>query len=357
MMMSSFCGSSHGIISSNRTQFLLFPLIKPPELKRSTPIGKSHSPSSYSAFHTPLLCFSSPSPSSSSNNTDMDSSASTTLFPLHRTKTLHLVRHAQGFHNVEGEKNHDAYLSEELFDAQLTPLGWQQVDNLRKHITECGIDKKVELVIVSPLLRTMQTAVGAFGGGDYADAMDVTPLMVANGGNSNRSAVSSLNTPPFLAVELCREHLGVHPCDRRRGVGEYRTIFPAIDFSLIENEEDVLWKADVREADESLAARGMKFINWLWTRKEKEIAVVTHSGFLFHTLSAFGKDCHPTVQQEICKHFVNCELRSVVIVDRGMIGSDSSTTNYPGKIPTGLDLPSDAAHDKHPAKGAPNSLA
>ncbi|RZC87170.1 hypothetical protein C5167_042102 [Papaver somniferum] len=140
--------------------------------------------------------------------------------------------------------------------------------------------------------RTMQTAVGAFGGGDYADGMDVTPLMVANGGNSNRSAVSSLNTPPFVAVELCREH-------------------------LIENEEDVLWKADVREADESLAARGMKFMNWLWTRKEKEIAVVTHSGFLFHTLSAFGKDCHPTVQQEICKHFANCELRSVVIIDRG----------------------------------------
>ncbi|XP_026433186.1 phosphoglycerate mutase-like protein 1 isoform X2 [Papaver somniferum] len=338
MMMSSFCGSSHGIISSNRTQFLLFPLIKPPELKRSTPIRKSHSPSSYSAFHTPLLCFS--SPSSSSNNTDMDSSATTTLFPLHRTKTLHLVRHAQGFHNVEGEKNHDAYLSEELFDAQLTPLGWQQVDNLHKHITECGIDKKVELVIVSPLLRTMQTAVGAFGGGDYADGMDVTPLMVANGGNSNRSAVSSLNTPPFVAVELCREHLGVHPCDRRRGVGEYRTIFPAIDFSLIENEEDVLWKADVREADESLAARGMKFMNWLWTRKEKEIAVVTHSGFLFHTLSAFGKDCHPTVQQEICKHFANCELRSVVIIDRG-------PPKYPRTGQTRIDYLFDSTYKRH----------
>ncbi|MCL7037774.1 hypothetical protein MKW94_025083 [Papaver nudicaule] len=255
---------------------------------------------------------------------------------------MHL--HAQGFHNVEGEKDHSAYMSEELFDAQLTPLGWQQVDNLHKHIVECGIDKKVELVIVSPLLRTMQTAVGAFGAGDYADGMDVAPLMVAKGGNSNRSAISSLNAPPFIAVELCREHLGVHPCDRRRAVGEYRTIFPAIDFSLIENEEDVLWKADVREADESLAARGMKFINWLWTRKEKEIAVVTHSGFLFHTLSAFGKDCHPTC---------NYSLMYVFLILR----SDSSTTNYPGKIPGGLDLPSDAAFDKHPENGAPNSSA
>lgn len=39
------------------------------------------------------------------------------------------VRHAQGIHNVAGEKDHAAYLSEELFDAHLTPLGWQQVCN------------------------------------------------------------------------------------------------------------------------------------------------------------------------------------------------------------------------------------
>ncbi|PKU61807.1 hypothetical protein MA16_Dca028365 [Dendrobium catenatum] len=40
---------------------------------------------------------------------------------------MHQVRHAQGIHNVEGEKNHNAYLSPELFDAHLTPLGWDQV--------------------------------------------------------------------------------------------------------------------------------------------------------------------------------------------------------------------------------------
>ena len=37
------------------------------------------------------------------------------------------VRHAQGIHNVEGEKDHDAYLSYDLFDANITPLGWKQV--------------------------------------------------------------------------------------------------------------------------------------------------------------------------------------------------------------------------------------
>ncbi|XP_059445389.1 phosphoglycerate mutase-like protein 1 isoform X2 [Corylus avellana] len=276
----------------------------------------------------------------------MDGGGGPSLFPLHRCKTLHLVRHAQGIHNVDGDKNYKAYLRPEYFDAQLTQLGWQQVDNLRKHVHASGLSKRIDLVITSPLLRTVQTAVGVFGGEGYTDRTDVLPLMVANAGNSGRAAISSLNCPPILAVELCREHLGVHPCDKRRNISDYQFSFPAVDYSLIETDEDILWKADIRETKEEVASRGLKFMNWLWTRKEKEIAIVTHSGFLFHTLSSFGNDCHPLVKSEIGKHFGNCELRSMVIVDRSMIGSDESTTNYPGKIPPGLDLPSDAEDEK-----------
>ncbi|KAK4563657.1 hypothetical protein RGQ29_005988 [Quercus rubra] len=295
------------------------------------------------------LCF------SSNPVADMDGGAGPSLFPLHRCKTLHLVRHAQGIHNVEGDKNYKAYLSPEYFDAHLTPLGWQQVDNLRKHVHASGLSKRVDLVITSPLIRTIQTAVGVFGGEGYTDRMDVLPLMLANAGNSSRAAISSLNCPPLIAVELCREHLGVHPCDKRRSISEYQFLFPAIDFSLIESDEDILWKADIRETTEEVAARGLKFMNWLWTRPEKEIAIVTHSGFLFHTLSSFGNDCHPLVKKEICKHFANCELRSMVIVDRSMTGSDASTTNYPGKIPAGLDRPSDVVDENKLEKEGPDS--
>ncbi|XP_059653152.1 phosphoglycerate mutase-like protein 1 isoform X2 [Cornus florida] len=288
----------------------------------------------------------------------MDVGGGPSLFPLHRCKTIHLVRHAQGIHNVEGDKNYKAYMSPEYFDAHLTPLGWQQVDNLRKHVHASGLFNKIELVITSPLLRTMQTAVGVFGGDGYTDRIDVLPLMLANAGNSGRSAISSLNCPPIVAVELCREHLGVHPCDKRSSISDYQCLFPAVDFSPAKSDEDILWKANIREKKEEVAARGMKFMNWLWTRKEKEIAIVTHSGFLFHTLSAFGNDCHPSVKKEICKHFANCELRSMVIVDRSMIGSDSSTTNYPGKIPPGPDHPSGpsdvAADEKNLENELPN---
>ncbi|KAE8658688.1 Phosphoglycerate mutase-like protein 2 [Hibiscus syriacus] len=248
-------------------------------------------------------------------NHRMDATITPGLYPLHRCKTLHLVRHAQGVHNVAGEKDPAACSSEEYFDAHLTPLGWQQVDNLRKHVHETGLSKKVDLVIVSPLLRTMQTAVGVFGGEGYKNGIDVPPLMVANAGESGRPEISSLNCPPFVAFELCRE-------------------------ILIESDNDVLWVADTLERDEDAVARGKQFLNWLWTRKEKEIAVVSHGGFLHHTLSAFGHDCHPSMKTELCKDFLNCELSSVVLVDRSMMGSDPATTNYPGKIPSGLDLPS-----------------
>ncbi|KAL8494716.1 hypothetical protein ACS0TY_025519 [Phlomoides rotata] len=256
------------------------------------------------------------------------------------------VRHAQGFHNVAGEKDHSAYMSPYLFDAALTPLGWEQVDNLRKYVQSSGLSKQIELVVVSPLLRTMQTAVGVFGGGGYDAGMDIPPLMAENTVDSGRPAISSLNAPPFVAMELCREHLGVHWCDKRRSVTEYKPLFPAIDFSLIESDEDTLWKLDVREANEEVAERGLKFLNWLWTRKETEIAIVTHSGFLLHTLAAFGDDCHPSVKNEIGKAFNNCELRSMVIVDRSMIVPTPSKTDYPGKNPHGADAPSEEAVEK-----------
>ncbi|KAK4751482.1 hypothetical protein SAY87_004964 [Trapa incisa] len=202
--------------------------------------------------------------------------------------------------------------------------------------------------------QTMQTAVGAFRG-EYSDGIDASPSMVANAGKSNHPAISSLNCPPFIAVELCREHLGVHPCDKRRSISECRPLFPVIDFSLaselskrfhIEHEEDVLWEPDVREKDEEVAIRGREFLNWLWTRKEKEIAIVSHSRFLYHTLNAFGKDCHPSIKSEMCWHFANCELRSMVLVDKSMIGSNTSTTDFTGMVPNGLDLPSDVAEEK-----------
>jgi len=53
----------------------------------------------------------------------------------------------------------------------------------------------------------MQTAVGVFGGEANTDGVSVPPLMIENVGHSDHPAVSSLNCPPFVAVELCREQM------------------------------------------------------------------------------------------------------------------------------------------------------
>ncbi|XP_004136247.1 phosphoglycerate mutase-like protein 1 isoform X2 [Cucumis sativus] len=280
----------------------------------------------------------------------MDATAGRSLYSSHRTKTVHLVRHAQGLYNAAGDKEANKYQSFDCFDAQLTSLGWKQVGNLRRHVRSCGLSKRIELVVTSPLFRTMQTAVGAFGGEVYSDDMHVPPLMVQNAGDSNCPAISSLNCPPFLAVELCREHLGVNPCDKRRSISECRSLFPAIDFSMIEQDEDILWTSDIGETNGEVADRGLMFLKWLWTRKEKEIAVVSHCGFLFHVLSVFGDDCHRSIEDEICKQFANCELRSFVLVDWSTKGSESSTTNFSRQVSNRLDLPSDVAAEKHPRR-------
>lgn len=271
---------------------------------------------------------------------DMAETPDTSLYPLHRCKTLHLVRHGQGYHKVAGEKDHGAYMSTEFFDASLTPLGWQQVDNLRKHIRKTGIASRIELVVTSPLMRTMQTAVGVFGGGGYIDGDASPPLMVTGAGKGNHAAIRSANCPPFIAIEWCREQIGLHPCDKRKNINEYRPLFPGIDFSLVETNEDVLWKSDVREKGNEIAARGRAFINWLLTRKEKEIAVVSHSSFLIHTLALFGMDCDSLVRKEIHKAYANCELRSFVITDRSAIGTNLPITDFSGGTPPGPDVPS-----------------
>jgi hypothetical protein len=39
----------------------------------------------------------------------------------------------------------------------------------------------------------------------------------------------------------------------------------------------------------------------LWTREEKEIAIVTHSVLLQDTLRMYSKECHPTIRYEMNK--------------------------------------------------------
>ncbi|XP_039003400.1 phosphoglycerate mutase-like protein 1 [Hibiscus syriacus] len=229
-------------------------------------------------------------------------------------KLVHLVRHAQGLHNLEPDRNRDPLTSFEFIDAQLTSQGWKQVRCKRKDVCAIGLLNGIEVVITSPMSKKLQTAVGIFHGED--GIIDETPA-------SNR--------PPIIAFEQCRERLGKYECDKRRSISQYRSRFSAVDFSLIENEADNLWKANEREALEDVLGRGMKFFNWLWTRKEKEIAVLSHGVFLQQAMIGLinTNKCLPLMEDDPRSRFKNCEIRSVIIFYESVtgLGSSSVATN------------------------------
>ena len=77
-------------------------------------------------------------------------------------KKIHFVRHAQGFHNVAGETDPIfGYLREDLEDALLTDLGKQQCESLSNIISD-DVFKNIKLILVSPMRRTIQTALYSF---------------------------------------------------------------------------------------------------------------------------------------------------------------------------------------------------
>ncbi|GAX79677.1 hypothetical protein CEUSTIGMA_g7118.t1 [Chlamydomonas eustigma] len=216
-------------------------------------------------------------------STSVTSNKTFTAIPYQQSRLIHFIRHGQGDHNVAGELNYQCYKSEQWFDAHLTQEGWKQATYLNAHLRQ--INLKPDLVIVSPLMRALETAVAAFGSMKQDLSVRDVPLMSVGIDGPHYvvdQRILSRNPQHILAVELCREQLGVHPCDRRRRISEYRTLFPAVDWSLIGDEEDILSTSDKRETKDEITARARQFLSMLLKRSERSIAVVTHSSFLKH---------------------------------------------------------------------------
>ncbi|KAG8487530.1 hypothetical protein CXB51_018654 [Gossypium anomalum] len=177
-------------------------------------------------------------------------------------EALQLIRHAHELHNSKEETN-----------PQLSPLGSQQVRDERKILSATGVLQRIQLVVTSPMLRTLQTSVGVFVGSEK------------HGDHCN-------NHPRIIATELCRVRM---IAGEKASAGARLFTLKLIFHWQIESEDDISWEAEESETDEAIAARGVEFIKWLLEREEKEIAVVSHGGFLQQTLLAIGHKCHPLV--------------------------------------------------------------
>jgi broad specificity phosphatase PhoE len=131
-------------------------------------------------------------------------------------------------------------------DSRLTELGKKQASALRPRMAGQAVD----VVLVSPLSRTIQTAL--------------------------------LGVPhevPFIVEELVRERNGMHPCDKRRSRAELAADFPTVDVMTLATEQDESW-SEAREPWEVLVQRADSTLHVLRSRPERHIAVVTHNDFL-----------------------------------------------------------------------------
>jgi len=220
------------------------------------------------------------------------------LFLERRCKWVWFVRHAEGFHNV-AERQHELgtlYLQEEhsgwrFWDSALTARGKEQCQKTLREVESLSHSLELELIVVSPLTRTLQTA----------------DLTVGKASPRHWSG----ERPPMIASDLCRERITNCPADSRRPLGSLMKEFPHIDFSELTTEYDEMW--ELKEDNAKCKERGLKFLRWLEMRPERSIAVVTHSGFLKRLFEQFGMGTAESDLEELHRRPANCEMRGVVL--------------------------------------------
>ncbi|OQE10622.1 hypothetical protein PENFLA_c085G10382 [Penicillium flavigenum] len=157
---------------------------------------------------------------------------------------IHCVRHAQGVHNLSQANHH-------LPDPELTPLGEEQARALGTRFPELG---NIELILSSPLRRTIQTALLAFPSRDK---------------NLQVIAWPELQEASDLV------------CDTGRDLVEIKAEFEdlPVDFTLVEPGWHIKQGKWAPVADR-LLERAQLVRLWLSQRSEKEIVVVSHGCFL-----------------------------------------------------------------------------
>ncbi|RBA15967.1 hypothetical protein FPRO05_12188 [Fusarium proliferatum] len=157
---------------------------------------------------------------------------------------IHCVRHGQGVHNL-------SYANHDLPDPELTPLGEEQAQALTTRFPELA---NIELIVSSPLQRTIQTALLAF------------PLKLQAG-------LQVLAWPEVQEASALICDTGSHLPDIKA-----RFCGLPIDFSLVEPDWHLKGKSAPTAA--RLLERAQLARQWLSERPEAEIVVISHGCFL-----------------------------------------------------------------------------
>ena len=215
------------------------------------------------------------------------------------TKTIHFQRHGQGYHNLicdlwrewgqpidfdSSDPKLNPVVRPECLDPPLTHVGVQQC---RARQAQCN-SLYPQAIIVSPLLRCLQTAQASFAAPHHS----VTHI-------------------PWVAHEGCREELGLLVGNQRRPRSEIQQDYPQIDLSQVVHHDDVLWQTYGTERRETVLEKADRIYDFLTNfvahRPEDDLAIVTHSAYLFTLLNGVVH-----VQDEDLKRwFLTSEVQSL----------------------------------------------
>lgn len=160
---------------------------------------------------------------------------------------LYCVRHGTAQHNIRFKEVGSKAFHEQM-DTHLVPEGIAEAIHLSKtwrDITE------IELVVVSPLSRALQTADLIF---------------------------KEVDVPIVVLEDLIEFPQHKEICNKRAPRIELQALFPKFDFKNI--EEFTQWNTNKEETHNELRKRCQRVKKWLSKRSEKKICLVSHSSFL-----------------------------------------------------------------------------
>ena len=187
-------------------------------------------------------------------------------------KNILCIRHGRAFHNVLSDKiGEKAFFLKESFDAPLVEEGILQAKELGENSKQL---KNIDIVFVSPLTRTLQTAENIF--------------------EKNQKV-------KIVALDKIKEFpQGIDICNKRRNRIELKEKFKKVDFSLLDSDSDQMWREDRYEKVEELKERIDEFKKFVMNENDNNIAIVSHNNFLKELLFQNCDDetfildhCHP----------------------------------------------------------------
>ena len=168
------------------------------------------------------------------------------------SKKLFCIRHGTSEHNVRfyeigelafNEKEDTKLLAKGIEEARHLGDNWKEIDN-------------IELVLVSPLSRTLETATQIF---------------------KNKKV-------PMIALDCLIEYpQHSELCNKRKAKKDIVDKYPHVNFDRIAN--DLYWNGDEEESYETLKERVKFAKQWIMMRSEKKIAIVSHSSYLAQFLN------------------------------------------------------------------------